>query len=366
MIIGKARPQETIMPSAPGFTVSELDDRIVPSATLLDLTTVGAEAMAGEAIVRQVDAQPTGTGYIQSFVRLQGAASGGGGQQGYNTSARPLQFDENSSPVFTRNLQLSAVPVVMVNGVAYREFLLDINQKSSSPKLSLDEVRIFTSGTAGLTGYNPTEKTLGGETAKFDLDSATDYTVILNARLNSGSGSGDMVLLVPSANFAGVDPTSYVYLYSKMGGVAGATANGGFEEWAVRKPGGVSGTTGTSSLGGMVYYDADQDGFFNPDNGDLALAGVTVTLQGIDDLGQNVVLTTVTAADGTYRFTNLRAGTYTITETQPPQYIDGEDFVGTINGLNVGESVGDRFTDIILGHDEHGYYYDFTEYLFDT
>lgn len=354
------------MPPSYGIALSELDNRIVPSATLLDLTTAGAEAIAGEAIVRQVDAQPTGTGHIQSFVRLQGAASGGGGQQGYNTSARPLQYDENTSPVFTRNLQLSAVPVVTVNGVSYREFLLDINQKASLPKLSLDEVRIYTSGTAGLTGYNPTDKTLGGEAAKFDLDSATDYTVILNARLNSGSGSGDMVLLVPNAAFAGVDPSSYVYLYSKMGGVAGATANGGFEEWAVRKTGGVSNTAGTSSLGGMVYYDADQDGFFNPDNGDLALSGVTVTLQGIDDLGQNVVLTTVTGADGMYRFTNLRAGTYTITETQPPEYFDGESFIGTINGVSVGNSVGDRFTDIILGVDEHGYYYDFSEYLFNT
>jgi hypothetical protein len=354
------------MPHEYGFDVTELDNRIVPSATLLDLTTVGAEATAGEAIVRQVDAQPTGTGHIQSFVRLQGAASGGGSQQGYNTSARPLQFDENSSPQFTRDLQLSAVPIVMVNGVPYREFLLDINQKSSSAKLSLDEVRIYTSGSAGLTGYNPVDKTLGGETAKFDLDSATDYTVILNARLNSGSGSGDMVLLVPNSAFAGVDPNSNVYLYSKMGGVSGATANGGFEEWAVRKSDGVSGTTGTSSLGGMVYYDADEDGFFNPDNGDLALAGVIVTLQGIDDLGQNVVLTTVTGADGMYRFTNLRAGTYTISETQPPEYYDGEDYIGTINGLNVGENLGDRFANIYLGTDEHGYFYDFTEYRVNT
>lgn len=349
-----------------GIALTELDNRIVPSATLLDLTTAGAEATAGDAIVRQVDAQPTGTGHIQSFVRLQGAASGGGGQQGYNTSARPLQFDENSSPVFTRNLQLSSVPVVTVNGVSYREFLLDINQKSSMPKLSLDEVRIYTSGSAGLTGYNAADKTLGGETAKFDLDSATDYTVILNARLNSGSGSGDMVLLVPSSAFAGVDPSSYVYLFSKMGGAADATANGGFEEWAVRKTGGVSGTTGTSSLGGMVYYDADEDGFFNPDNGDRALAGVLVTLQGIDDLGQNVVLTTTTDANGMYRFTNLRAGTYTLSETQPPEFYDGEDYVGTINGVNVGENVGDRFANIFLGNDEHGYFYDFTEYMVNT
>ena len=51
--------------------VQELNDRIVPSISLLDLTKAGATASAGGAIVRQDDTQPTGTGHIQSFVRLQ-------------------------------------------------------------------------------------------------------------------------------------------------------------------------------------------------------------------------------------------------------------------------------------------------------
>jgi hypothetical protein len=119
-------------------TIEQLDERTLPSATVLDLTSHGAEVTNGSFIARQIDAQPTGTGYIDSFVRIQGAASGGGAEQGYNTTARPLQFDENKSPQFTRSLALGQVPVVMVDGVAYREFLLDINKKSSSPLLSVD------------------------------------------------------------------------------------------------------------------------------------------------------------------------------------------------------------------------------------
>src|SRR5262245_2727183 len=86
-----------------------LGDRLVPA---IDLTTAGATAeLDNEAIVQQTDAQPTGTGYIRAFVRVQGAAPGGGSEEGYNTEARPLQFDENKSPQFTRSLTLDKVPL---------------------------------------------------------------------------------------------------------------------------------------------------------------------------------------------------------------------------------------------------------------
>src|SRR5205823_2080666 len=77
-----------------------------------------------------------------------------GVEQGYNTSVRPLQFDENKSPVFTRSLQLSESPDVTIDGVSYHEFLLDINQSSSNPLLSLDELRVYTSNSARLSGYS--------------------------------------------------------------------------------------------------------------------------------------------------------------------------------------------------------------------
>src|SRR5262249_14259043 len=95
-----------------------LDERVVPSSTPdADLTTAGAvvqlDANVGE-IFRQTDQQPTGTGFIQSFVRLQANGSGSQLEQGFNTDARPLQFDENKSPQFTRALRLSDVPVMNI------------------------------------------------------------------------------------------------------------------------------------------------------------------------------------------------------------------------------------------------------------
>src|SRR4051812_6529503 len=151
----------------PQPSLEPLDERLVP-ASMADLTTRGASAVVdGGAIVRQVDAQPTGTGFIHSFVRVQGAASGGGAEQGDNKDARPLQFDENKSPQFTRSLTLGDVPVVTVNGVNYREFLLDINQTSKAPKLSLDEVRIYLGSGPALSGYDAATHKLAGMTASY-------------------------------------------------------------------------------------------------------------------------------------------------------------------------------------------------------
>lgn len=339
------------------LNVQELNDRILPSISLLDLTTRGAVASASGAIVRQVDAQPTGSGHIQSFVRLQSH----GIEQGYNTSHRPLQFDEKWNRNFTRDLKLSDVPVVTVNGAAYREFLLDINQRSASAKLSLDAVRIYTSPRAGLSGYRHNTQTLGGEQARFDLDAERNVSVMLNAKQNAGSGKGDMVLLVPETAFAGVTAESYVYLYSRFGGIFGGKANGGFEEWAVRKSCGEppplpAPPAGTSSLSGMVFFDDLQDGVFN--EGDRGLAGVTINLIGTDYLGNNVNLTVLTAADGTYRFDNLRAGTYSIVETQPVEFDDGPDFAGSLGGTY---ETFDSIDFIEVGDNQHGVDYLFTE-----
>jgi hypothetical protein len=77
--------------------------------------------------------------------------------QGFNTDARPLQFDENSSPTFTHSLLLSDLATVNVGGTNYYQFVLDINQTNVDPLLSLDQLKIYLEGSgdiatlAGLT-----------------------------------------------------------------------------------------------------------------------------------------------------------------------------------------------------------------------
>jgi protocatechuate 3,4-dioxygenase beta subunit len=88
-----------------------------------------------------------------------------------------------------------------------------------------------------------------------------------------------------------------------------------------------------ASLTGNVYIDADDDGAMDSD--EAPLAGVSVTLTGTDDLGNDVNVTVLTDATGAYQFTGLRPGTYQVTETQPSAYTDGKDTAGNPAG-NVG------------------------------
>ena len=116
----------------PSFTVAPrleaLEDRLVPS-TMFDLTTRGASAAIGGALFRQGDAQLGGTG-LASFLRLDQSRRSAV-QEGFNTDARPLQFDAQGTTAVTHGLKLSAVAQVLVNGTRYREFELQVNENSS-------------------------------------------------------------------------------------------------------------------------------------------------------------------------------------------------------------------------------------------
>ena len=83
-----------------------------------------------------------------------------------------------------------------------------------------------------------------------------------------------------------------------------------------------------SSIAGFVYLDNNDDGV--KDAGETGLAGVTVTLTGgsLPAGGR----TTVSGADGGYRFSGLPAGVYTLTETQPDSYLDGKETAGSVGG----------------------------------
>jgi uncharacterized repeat protein (TIGR01451 family) len=114
---------------------------------------------------------------------------------------------------------------------------------------------------------------------------------------------------------------------------------------------------GGASLSGRVYDDKDDNGGFNA--GDSGLPGVTITLSGTTASGQNVCAvipscTVTTAADGTYGFTGLPAGTYTLTQTQPLDYADRATSVGSPGGTG---STGTSISGITLstGQDGSGY-----------
>ncbi len=98
-------------------------------------------------------------------------------------------------------------------------------------------------------------------------------------------------------------------------------------------------------ISGYVYKDAGNDGVW--DGTPAGISGATVSLSGVDNLGNPVNTSTTTSTDGSYNFANLRPGTYTVTETQPVGYLDGKDTTGTATpGSTAGSVTGN---DVISG-----------------
>jgi hypothetical protein len=108
-------------------------------------------------------------------------------------------------------------------------------------------------------------------------------------------------------------------------------------------------------IAGTVYADLNNNGVQNA--GEPGIPGVTVTLTGVDVDGNPISRTTTTDALGRYEFTDLPAGTYTVTETQPTAYGDGIDTLGSAGGL----MSNDVFSNIPLGAGVNAVGYNFGE-----
>lgn len=200
-------------------------------ATVVDLQHNNSGTINGAQFV-YTQAQPTGTGYIQSFLREQNSPS----EQGYNTSGG-TPFDDKAG-IFTHDVRFSDLQqtATTYNGGQYYKILLDVNEPNGSKSLiTLDHLQVYTSAQGSKTTTNVSS--LG--TLRYNLDAGTDGQVILDASRNSGSGSGDAYIYLPVANFAGTKSSDYVYLYAAFGQADTMTnpdgSEGGFEEFALVK-----------------------------------------------------------------------------------------------------------------------------------
>jgi len=220
------------------FVLTQFNVPVMGQPTV-DLTSYDSSGTINDAIFLQFTLGASGSGLIDSFVRMQNASSDV--VKGYNTDGT-LEFDTKSG-TFTHALQLGAVPIATLGTTKYREFLLDINEAGGDKsKLSLDDLKIHLANSDVLTGYpDPATSPFGtfGDPV-YDLDAGTvDNWILLDMNL-SGSGSGklDMIALIPDNNFkdsTGAYLGNWVYLYSKFGeSETSAYPNtSGFEEWAV-------------------------------------------------------------------------------------------------------------------------------------
>ena len=179
--------------------IERLEDRLVP--TVIDLTTAGASGMLNGAVFDQFTQHPAGSGVLNSFLKL---STNNTIEQGYNTDFRPVQFDESNTSTYTHAIKLANVPnVIAPGGLAYYEFLLDINQLSSASLLSLDELRLYVTNPSTvdpnrLHNYNSTTHTLQDDAGAlyspvYDLNPTGDIHYIkLDAKLAASNGAGGL------------------------------------------------------------------------------------------------------------------------------------------------------------------------------
>ena len=117
------------------------------------------------------------------------------------------------------------------------------------------------------------------------------------------------------------------------------------------------GETGTG-LSGQVYVDLNNNGV--RDGTEPPIKNVTVKLDGTDALGHPVHVSTTTDASGQYAFLSVPgadASGYTLTETQPATWGEGQTTAGTLGGtVN-----GDVISAIPLGATQFGGSYNFGE-----
>lgn len=200
-------------------------------ATILDLTSAGADGFINGAYFLQIAPQPTGTGFIDSFVRMQSPGSATV-EEAYNTRVNGVLNNDSDDP-HNHELLLSDLALVNIGGINYRKFLLDTAEPNSGQDslLSLDEIQIFRSSipNQSVTSFSGSGLlNLASSSLVYQLDGGSDNWIKLDASLNHGNGSGDMFAFIPDSLFTGSYP--YVYLYSKFG--LNKEATGSFEEWA--------------------------------------------------------------------------------------------------------------------------------------
>jgi len=202
-------------------------------------------------IYELIDTIPAGTGVFQPFLSYQKK----GTEEGVNTSLGGNGqgfLDDKRVPQWTHDLHLNELGTITRSGVSYYAFELDANETgvgNPNRTLSIDDIRIYTKGTdpfaniandsqihAALADGQTTLGTLryaqnvpGGTAANWVLIDASRRT----EGSTSGSGSSDMLVLVPTSLFAGAGANDYVVFYTINGAAHGAGdfSDAGFEEW---------------------------------------------------------------------------------------------------------------------------------------
>ena len=215
---------------------------------------------------------------------------------------------------------------------------------------------VFTSAPQTITAGTASGAITIGLADRFGNVATTGSALTVN--LSSTSTGGTFTPVSPLTIPAGGGTASFTYTDSNAGTPTLTAAAGGLalgtQQLTV-----LAGAT--SSLSGYVYIDANNSGQRLTSTGvaKVGISNVAVTLKRTD--AQAADQTVLTQSDGSYQFSSLAAGTYTIVETQPSQYLPGgKDTAGNLGGQG---STNNAISQLVLPAGSTGTEYNFGEWL---
>ena len=195
---------------------------------------------------------------------------------------------------------------------------LTVNDKPDAPTATDDTANAFNDGTSVLIDVLANDSSSPDPTETLTIESVTQGSAggtvtIENGKIRYKAASGKL------------GQETFTYTIKDTDGLTDtATVN-----VTVAAP-------SDNTISGIVYIDHDGDGV--RDTGELGVPGVLITLTGTDSSNNTVRRTALTGSDGTYKFEDLAAGTYQVSERQPMALKDGKDTTA-VSGAVAGSDV---------------------------
>ncbi|MDO5552745.1 MAG: SdrD B-like domain-containing protein [Planctomycetia bacterium] len=215
--------------------------------------------------------------------------------------------------------------------------------------------------------FDPDEKGIEKVVVQLYYWDGTDYQYLRSTK-TAGDGSYQFDNLDINLEYAirEIQPEDYLDGKDTIGSLGGKVSDDYFSEILVLwDEHGVEYNFGElpkpdpATISGHVFLDANDNGVFDDD--EVGISNVTLTLWVKDIQTSEYVLchrTTVSNKAGYYEFAALTPGeTYRVTETQPTEYRDGQDHIGTLGG----QKANDDLYDITVSSGDFGRDYDFGE-----
>ncbi|CAH0352369.1 SdrD B-like domain-containing protein [Aquabacterium sp. CECT 9606] len=286
--------------------------------------------------------------------------------QGNNTASEPTTFrlKADVQVVTKRAVQTgTATALTQVPYNATFDWLVDL--RNNGP-LAAEQVAVSDNLPAGmvLAGAPVLSVTSGTFVPSAPICTGAVGGSSVGCAIDSMPANGTATLRVP-VRFSGTPADGTVVSNTASIVTTGSgDTNGGADPAAGNNFNSGSITVQTALLAGHVYVDGNGNGVFNA--GERGIEGVLLTLTGTAQDGSPVSRTATTDTDGRYFFPGLppsNATGYTITESQPATYVDGQDHTGQVNGAPTGNAGNDVITGIVYanGTGTNGDGFDFGE-----